>query len=170
MTRIDVDKLKTPKDIPMGTVLVQHWCNSSTFYQVISSTDKSVTLTKIPSKQTRFEHEGGGTGYAYKMPDFERLEKLYDSYRACCNEYGFDVLSNKATQLDFQNAHLKAKANGKHFWDDYGDIHNNKDCLIRKRIMIKFTKDGFYIPGVIKGSFCGNMQLWNGEEISDYYN
>lgn len=170
MTRIDVDKLKTPKDIPMGTVLVQHWCNSSTFYQVVSSTDKSVTVTKIPSKQTRFEHEGGGTGYAYKMPDFERLEKLYDKYKAVCNEYGFDVLSNKATQRDYQNAHLKAQANGKHFYDDYGDIYNNKDCLVRKRIMVKFTKDGFYIPGVIRGSYCGNMQLWNGEEISDYYN
>lgn len=170
MTRLDINKLKTPKDIPMGAVLVQHWCNSSTFFQVISSTDKSVTVTQIPSRQTRFEHEGGGTGHAYKLPDFAKLEKLYDSYQKCCREYGFDVLSKKATQQDFQKAREIAQVKGKLFWNDYSDIYNNKDCLIRKRIMVKFTKDGFYIPGYYKGSFCGNMQLWDGEEVSDYYN
>ena len=71
MNMLDVKSFKSPEDIPIGTILVQHWCNSSTFFKVIGTSKKSVLIIKMPSKQTRFEHEGGGTGYSYKVPDEE---------------------------------------------------------------------------------------------------
>lgn len=171
MEKLDVTKLETPKDLPIGTILTQHWCNSSTFYKIVGTTNKSVLVVKMPSKQTRFEHEGGGTGYSYKLPDEDTLTQLEAAYKACNKKYGFDVLSNKATREMFDEAHQKAKAAGANFWDDFGVISNNRDCLVPKRIMVKPSKNGgFYIPGVHTGSWCGPMQLWNGEEVSDYYN
>ena len=166
---LDIKTLNTPEDIPVGTILVQHWCNSSTFYKIIGTSKKSVLVVKMPSKQTRFEHEGGGTGYSYKLPDEDALKSLEAAYKACNRKYGFDVL--KGTQEQFDEAQKSAKANHENFWDDYIEISSNRECLAPKRIMVKPAKDGgFYIPGVHKGSWCGNCSLWNGEEISDYYN
>lgn len=171
MDRLDTNTLKTPQDIPTGTILTQHWCNSTSFYKIVGTTAKSVLVVELPTKHTRFEHEGGGTGYQYKVPDEERLVELEKAYEAVKKEYGFDPLSNKATQADFQKAHEIAEAKGKHFWDDYGIVSNNRSCLTPKRIMVKPAKNGgFYIPGVMRGSWCGNMQLWDGGEVSDYYN
>lgn len=170
MEKLDTSKLESPKDIPVGTILVQHWCNSSTFFKVVGTSKKSVVIVKMPSKQTRFEHEGGGTGYSYKLPDEEALQRLEKAYKECCDEYGFDVLSKKATEQDFLNAKEQAKSNGKCFWDDYGYVSNNKDCLISKRLLTRPSKDGgFYIPGAFRGSFCGPMLLWDGEEVAEFY-
>lgn len=60
MEKLDIKSLKTPEDIPAGTIMVQHWCNSSTFFKVIGTSKKSVLVVKMPSKQTHFDHEGGG--------------------------------------------------------------------------------------------------------------
>ena len=51
MEKLDTSKLESPKDIPVGTILVQHWCNSATFYKIIGTTNKSVLMVKMPSKQ-----------------------------------------------------------------------------------------------------------------------
>lgn len=170
MEKLDLSKLNSPEDIPIGTILVQHWCNSSTFFKVVGTSKKSVVIVKMPSKQTRFEHEGGGTGYSYKLPDEEALQRLEKAYKECCDEYGFDVLSKKATEQDFLNAKEQAKSNGKCFWDDYGVVSLNKDCLVPKRLLTRPSKDGgFYIPGAFRGSYCGPMLLWDGEEVAEYY-
>lgn len=170
MEKLDLSKLNSPEDIPIGTILVQHWCNSSTFFKVVGTSKKSVAVVRMPDKQTRFEHEGGGTGYRYILPDEEALQRIEKAYKDCCDEYGFDVLSKKATEQDFQNAKAQAVSNRKCFWDDYAVISNNRDCLITKRIMTKPSKDGgFYIPGAFRGSFCGPMLLWSGEEVAEYY-
>lgn len=170
MEKLDITKLNSPKDIPVGTILVQHWCNSSTFFKVVGTSKKSVAVVKMPDKQTRFEHEGGGTGYRYIIPDEEALQKIEKAYKDCCDEYGFDVLSKKATEQDFQNAKAQARQNGKCFWDDYAIVSNNRDCLITKRILTKPSKDGgFYIPGYFRGSYCGSMLLWDGDEVAEYY-
>ncbi len=170
MEKLDPSTLKTPIDIPVGTILTQHWCNSSTFYKIIGTTAKSVLVVKMPSKNTRFENEGGMTGHQYKLPDEDRLVQLEAKYKAVNEKYGFDTLSNKSTREQFDKACKSAQAKGENFWDDFGDVSNNRDCLMPKRIMVKPTKDGgFYIPGVHRGSWCGNMMLWGGEEISDYW-
>ena len=149
MEKLDIKSLKTPEEIPAGTIMVQHWCNSSTFFKVVGTSKKSVLVVKMPSKETHFDHEGGGTGRAYKLPDEEALRSINAAYKACSKKDGFDVL--KGTNEQFDEAKKIAKAN-------------------TKRIMAKPAKDGgFYIPGYYKGSWCGPMQLWNGEEISDYY-
>ena len=169
MNMLDVKSFKSPEDIPIGTILVQHWCNSSTFFKVIGTSKKSVLIIKMPSKQTHFEHEGGGTGYSYKVPDEEMLRNVEAAYKACNKKYGFDVL--KGTREQFNEAKRIAEANKENFWDDYVIVSNYRECLLPKRIMVKpSTTGGFYIPGYYKGSWCGPMQLWNGEEVSDYYN
>ena len=169
MNMLDVKSFKSPEDIPIETILVQHWCNSSTFFKVIGTSKKSVLIIKMPSKQTHFEHEGGGTGYSYKVPDEEMLRNVEAAYKACNKKYGFDVL--KGTREQFNEAKRIAEANKENFWDDYGVVSNYRECLMPKRIMVKpSTTGGFYIPGYYKGSWCGPMQLWDGEEVSDYYN
>lgn len=170
MEKLDISKLNSPKDIPIGTILVQHWCNSSSFFKVVGTSKKSVAVVKMPDKQTRFEHEGGGTGYRYILPDEEALQRIEKAYKDCCDEYCFDVLSKKATEQDFLNAKAQATRNGKCFWDDYAIVSNNRDCLITKRILTKPSKDGgFYIPGYFRGSYCGSMLLWDGDEVAEYY-
>lgn len=171
MEKLDLSKLNSPEDIPIGTILVQHWCNMSSFFKVVGTSKKSVAVVRMPDKQTRFEHEGGGTGYRYILPDEEALQKIEKAYKDCCDKYGFDVLSKKATEQDFQNAKELAKSEGRCFWDDYAIVSNNKDCLIVKRIMTKpSSKGGFYIPGYFRSSsWCFPMHLWNGEEVAEYY-
>lgn len=113
-----METFKTPKDIKIGTILVQHWLNSVSYYEVVRTTEKSVVVAEVPKKHIRFEHEGGGTGYNYVMPDTDKPR--------------------------------------------YSE---------EKRIFVKPAKDGgFYIPGVHRGSWCGNMHIWDGEEDSEYYN
>ncbi len=165
---MDIKSLKSPEDIPIGTILVQHWCNSSTFFKIVGTSKKSVLVVKMPSKQTHFEHEGGGTGHSYKLPDEEALKSLEAVYKDYNKKYGFDLL--KGTKDQYDKAKMVAKANNQSFWEDYVVLSNNCNCLIPKRIMVKPTEDGgFYIPGYYKGSWCGPMRLWNGEEVSDYY-
>lgn len=162
-------KFTSPEEIPAGTIMVQHWCNSSTFFKVVGTSKKSVLVIKMPSKETHFDHEGGGTGRAYKLPDEEALRSINAAYKACNKKYGFDVL--KGTNEQFDEAKRIAKANKENFWDDYAVVSSNRECLLPKRIMAKPTENGgFYLPGYYKGSWCGPLKLWDGNEISDYYN
>lgn len=169
MEKLDIKSLNSPEEIPAGTIMVQHWCNSSTFFKVVGTSKKSVLVVKMPSKQTHFDHEGGGTGYSYKLPDEEALRSLEDAYKACNKKYGFDVL--KGSREQFDKAQKAAKAKKENFWDDYVVVSSNRECLTPKRIMTKpSTTGGFYIPGYYKGSWCGPLKVWDGEEVSDYYN
>ncbi len=59
-----------PKDIPVGTILTQYWLNSMTYYMVTRTTKKMVEFVEIPDIQIGFDHDGGGTGTRYCMPDF----------------------------------------------------------------------------------------------------
>lgn len=162
-------KFTSPEEIPAGTIMVQHWCNSSTFFKVVGTSKKSVLVIKMPSKETHFDHEGGGTGRAYKLPDEEALRSINAAYKACNKKYGFDVL--KGTNEQFDEAKRIAKANKENFWDDYAVVSSNRESLLPKRIMAKPTENGgFYLPGYYKGSWCGPLKLWDGNEISDYYN
>lgn len=124
-------EFKSPEDIPIGTILVQHWCNSSTFFKVVGTSKKSVLVVKMPSKQTHFDHEGGGTGYSYKLPDEEALRSLEDAYKACNKKYGFDVL--KGSREQFDKAKKIAKAKKENFWDDYVVVSSNRQCLTPKK-------------------------------------
>ena len=63
---------ETPKDIPVGTILTQYWLNSMTYYMVTRTTKKMVEFVEIPDTQVGFDHDGGGTGTRYCMPDFVR--------------------------------------------------------------------------------------------------
>ena len=84
------EKLEGPKDIPIGLILHEYWCDSCSYYQVIKTTDKSVILIEIPSIQVSFDHEGDGTGYSYIMPDFVRTHKLVSDYKEFVKKYGDD--------------------------------------------------------------------------------
>lgn len=92
MEKLDTNTLKTPLDIPVGTILTQHWCNSTSFYKIVGRTEKSVLVVEVPSKHTRFEHEGGGTGYQYKLPDEERLAVLEKKIQPYVNWLHNDVI------------------------------------------------------------------------------
>lgn len=59
-----------PKDIPVGTILTQYWLNSMTYYMVTRTTKKCVEFVDIFDTQVGFDHDGGGTGTRYCMPDF----------------------------------------------------------------------------------------------------
>lgn len=59
-----------PKDILVGTILTQYWLNSMTYYMVTRTTKKMVEFVEIPDIQIGFDHDGGGTGTRYCMPDF----------------------------------------------------------------------------------------------------
>ena len=59
-----------PKDIPIGTILTQYWLNSVTYYMVTRTTKKCVEFVEIFDTQVGFDHDGGGTGTRYCMPDF----------------------------------------------------------------------------------------------------
>ena len=150
MEKLDTSKLETPKDIPVGTILVQHWCNSATFYKIIGTTNKSVLMVKMPSKQTRFEQEGGFTGYSYKLPDEDAYKKIEPAH-----------ITNEVWE--------KLK-NNEQFKKDWCNISSYTSYLEPIRKIVKPAKNGgFYIPGVHTGSWCGPMRLWDGEEVAEYY-
>lgn len=164
MEKLDVTKLESPKDIPVGTILVQHWCNSSTFYKIVGTTNKSVLVVKMPSKQTRFEHEGGGTGYSYKLPDEDGYKKIEKAAKDFTEKYDVDP-------AHITNEVWEKLKNNEQFKKDWCNISSYTSYLEPIRKIVKPAKNGgFYIPGVHTGSWCGPMRLWDGEEVSDYYN
>ena len=74
---------ETPKDIPIGTILTQYWLNSMTYYMVTRTTKKMVEFVEIPDIQIGFDHDGGGTGTRYCMPDFVKTFER----KGCSNKF-----------------------------------------------------------------------------------
>ena len=74
---------ETPKDIPIGTILTQYWLNSMTYYMVTRTTKKMVEFVEIPDIQIGFDHDGGGTGTRYCMPDFVKTFE----HKGCSNKF-----------------------------------------------------------------------------------
>lgn len=74
---------ETPKDIPVGTILTQYWLNSMTYYMVTRTTKKMVEFVEIPDIQIGFDHDGGGTGTRYCMPDFVKTFEC----KGCSNKF-----------------------------------------------------------------------------------
>lgn len=163
MEKLDITKLNTPKDIPIGTILVQHWLNSISYYKITKTSEKSITIIEVPKKSIDFDHDGGGTGTNYVMPDLDRLTQLDEEFGKLEKEIGFNPYSCSDKQWESIPDSLKQKVWNSNLW-------NNQSSFKEKRIMVKPAKNGgFYIPGVHRGSWCGNMMLWDGTKDSEYY-
>lgn len=162
-TLSQVDKVyNTPKDIPVGTIFTQHWLNSSTYYIVTRTTKKGVEFQEIPDTQVAFECLGGPTGDLYIMPNFVEYAKNQEAIKAFEKKYG-DPTSNAVVEKIFKNRTNKPTEAQEAFWDLPRNI---KKTL---KIVKPAKNGGFYIPGVMQGGWCGNMQIWSGEPITEYY-
>ena len=155
---------ETPKDIPVGTILTQYWLNSMTYYMVTRTTKKWVEFVEIFDTQVGFDHDGGGTGTRYCMPDFVKTFEAQKAYRGLVERSGLDFFNLKAChQEEFDKL-------SKEDQDLYFNLSNYRSCFKK---FIKLTKPaeggGFYIPGVHKGFMCGPMRLWGGTPDREYY-
>lgn len=65
---------KGNRDSLVGSVLVEYWLNSLTFYMAVSCTEKTLTLSRVPDKLKFFEELGGATGYRHVAPALERFD------------------------------------------------------------------------------------------------
>ena len=153
-----------PKDIPVGTILTQYWLNSVTYYMVTRTTKKCVEFVEIFDTQVGFDHDGGGTGTRYCMPDFVKTFEAQKAYRGLVERSGLDFFNLKAChQEEFDKL-------SKEDQDLYFNLFNYRSCFKK---FIKLTKPaeggGFYIPGVYKGFMCGPMRLWGGTPDREYY-
>ena len=153
-----------PKDIPVGTILTQYWLNSMTYYMVTRTTKKWVEFVEIFDTQVEFDHDGGGTGTRYCMPDFVKTFEAQKAYRGLVERSGLDFFNLKAChQEEFDKL-------SKEDQDLYFNLSNYRSCFKK---FIKLTKPakvgGFYIPGVHKGFMCGPMRLWGGTPDREYY-
>ena len=153
-----------PKDIPVGTILTQYWLNSMTYYMVTRTTKKMVEFVEIPDIQIGFDHDGGGTGTRYCMPDFVKTSEVQKAYQGLVERSGIDFFNLKAWhQEEFDKL-------SKEDQDLYFNLSNYSGCFKK---FLKLTKPakggGFYIPGVHEGFMCGSMRLWGGTPDHEYY-
>lgn len=157
--------MKTPEtldDLKIGTILTQHWCNSCDYFIVVHKTKKTVSILHMPDIQVSFDHDGGGTGTRYHMPDFKTYNKLRAESEEAKQIFGKDPLSMKAAEYE------KLSKDDKKRW--IYDRYNHSEYLNPTKKVVKFLdKGGFYIPGFHTGSWCGPMRIWNGSVCSDYY-
>ena len=165
--KLDISKLESPKDIPVGTILTQYWLNSMTYYMVTRTTNKSVEFVEILDIQIDFDHDGGGTGTRYCMPDLVRTKKEQDAYKAFVKRTGLDIFNLKRNaewpQEWFHNLSKKDK-------DEYFSFHNFNGCSKKILKHVKPAKNGgFYIPGPHTGFMCCTMSLWDGTPDREYY-
>lgn len=155
---------ETPKDIPIGTILTQHWLNSMTYYMVTRTTKKGVEFVEILDKQIDFDHDGGGTGTRYCMPNFDLTYKVQKAYKDFVERTGLDIFNMKTWPREEFDKLSKEDKNL------YFELHNCQGC---SKKILKITKPakngGFYIPGVHSGFMCGSMRLWDGTPDSEYY-
>lgn len=152
-----------PKDIPVGTILTQYWLNSMTYYMVTRTTKKCVEFVEILDTQVGFDHDGGGTGTRYCMPDFVRTLEAQKAYKAFVERTGLDIFNMKTwPREEFDK--LSKEDRGLYF-----ELINCKGC---SKKILKVTKPakggGFYIPGVYTGFMCGPMKLWDGTPDHEY--
>lgn len=165
--KLDISKLESPKDIPIGTILTQYWLNSMTYYMVTRTTNKSVEFVEILDTQIDFDPDGGGTGTRYCMPDLVRTKKEQDTYKAFVKRTGLDIFNLKRNaewpQEWFHNLSKKDK-------DEYFSFHNFNGCSKKILKHVKPAKNGgFYIPGPHTGFMCCTMSLWDGTPDREYY-
>ena len=154
----------SPKDIPIGTILTQYWLNSMTYYMVTRTTKKGVEFVEIRDTQIDFDHDGGGTGTRYCMPDFVRTFEAQKKYQDFVKRTGLDIFNMKTwPREEFDKLSKEDK-------EAYFDLHNCKGCSKKILKITKPAKDGgFYIPGVHSGFMCSAMHLWDGTPDSEYY-
>lgn len=155
---------ETPKDIPIGTIITQYWLNSMTYYMVTRTTKKGVEFVEILDRQIDFDHDGGGTGTRYCMPDFVRTAEAQKKYQDFVKRTGLDIFNMKTwPREEFDKLSKEDR-------DLYFDLHNYKGC---SKKILKITKPakggGFYIPGVHSGFMCSSMRLWDGTPDREYY-
>lgn len=155
---------ETPKDIPVGTILTQYWLNSMTYYMVTRTTKNWVEFVEILDTQVGFDHDGGGTGTRYCMPDFVRTFEAQKAYKAFVERIGLDVFNMKTwPQEEFDKLSKEDR-------DLYFELIDCKGC---SKKFLKVTKPakggGFYIPGVHTGFMCGPMKLWDGTPDREYH-
>ena len=153
-----------PKDIPVGTILTQYWLNSMTYYMVTRTTKKCVEFVGILDTQVGFDHDGGGTGTRYCMPDFVKTLEAQKAYKTFVERTGLDIFNMKTwPREEFDK--LSKEDRGLYF-----ELVNCKGC---SKKILKVTKPakggGFYIPGVHSGFMCGPMRLWDGTPDHEYY-
>lgn len=153
-----------PKDIPVGTIITQYWLNSMTYYMVTRTTKKGVEFVEILDRQIGFDHDGGGTGTRYCMPDFDLTYKFQKTYKTFVERTGLDIFNMKTwPREEFDKL-------SKEDQDLYFNLSNCKGC---SKKILKITKPakngGFYIPEVHKGFMCGSMRLWDGTPDHEYY-
>lgn len=155
---------ETPKDIPVGTILTQYWLDSMTYYMVTRTTKKWVEFVEILDTQVGFDHDGGGTGTRYCIPDFVRTFEAQKAYQGLVERSGLDFFNMKAWhQEEFDKLSKEDK-------DLYFNLFNCKGCSKKFLKLVKPAKDGgFYIPGVHSGFMCGSMRLWDGTPDHEYY-
>lgn len=68
MKNVNGTALTSAKEIPVGSFLVEHFCNSIAFYKVLSTTNKTLKIMRVWDEQTHFENAGGPVGYRYCKP------------------------------------------------------------------------------------------------------
>lgn len=158
---------ETPKDLPIGTILTQYWLNSMTYYMVTRTTKKGVEMVEIADTQIAFDHDGGGTGTRYCMPDFVRTEAVRAKYQDFVKRNGVDIFNlgkNESWPKDWFEGLSKEEK------DAYFDFHNCRGYSKKILKMVKPAKGGgFYIPGVHQGNWCRAMNIWDGTPDSEYY-
>ena len=153
-----------PKDIPVGTILTQYWLNSVTYYMVTRTTKKGVEFVEILDTQVEFDHDGGGTGTRYCMPDFVKTFEVQKTYKDFVERTGLDIFNMKTwTREEFDKLSK----------EDQDLYFNLSDCKGCSKKILKITKPakygGFCIPGVHEGFMCGSMRLWDGTPDHEYY-
>lgn len=154
---------ETPKDIPVGTILTQYWLNSVTYYMVTRTTKKWVEFVEILDTQVGFDHDGGGTGTSYCMPDFLRTLEAQKAYKTFVEHTGLDIFNMKACPRE--EFKLSKEDRGLYF-----ELINCKGCSKKNLKVTKPAKGGgFYIPGVHSGFMCDPMRLWDGTPDREYY-
>ena len=155
---------ETPKDIPVGTILTQYWLNSMTYYMVTRTTKKWIEFVEILDTQVDFDHDGGGTGTRYCMPDFVRTFEAQKAYRGLVERSGLDFFNLKVWHQEEFDKLSKEDQNL------YFNLHNCNGCSKKFLKLVKPAKGGgFYIPGVHSGFMCGTMKLWDGTPDREYY-
>lgn len=155
-------------DLKPGTILTQYWLNSMTYYMVLRTTKKSVVLVEVPDIQVSFDHDGGGTGHRYCMPDFARYAGIKKRHDDAVATFGSDPLLAACLQENSDLYNRLAQAN-KETWvlNRWPDLTYIKP--ITKRVHDTPDGKGFWITPVRSGTFTGSMHIWDGTVDCEYY-
>lgn len=162
--KLDTQKLQSPKEIPVGTILTQYWLNSMTYYMVTRTTAKTVEMIEMRDIQIWFDHDGGGTGTRWCMPNFEVTFAMQKMYKEFVEKTGLDIFNMKEwPREEFDRLSKEDR-------ELYFELHNFNGCSKKYTKRVKASKNGgFYIPGLHTGFMCYSMGLWDGTPDREYY-